>query len=179
MHKGHMEVARAAIEKRLVDKVIMMPCRRNPLKDGSATMEDDERLRYLAAAAACYNMALGEEKITIDDMELGMPEPSYTRDTLLELRKRYPDIKFRVLTGADSYLNFKKWKDWEWIERNFSPIVYPRPGYPIEEVRTEWTLLDGVEENDVSSTAIRKMMEKEEDVTRLMPWMAPSFRLKN
>ena len=128
VHKGHLEVARTVVERGLVDEVWLMPCRRNPLKDGSTTMPDAERLRLLNKAADYYNGLMEREAVMVKDTELGMPEPSFTADTLRKLSVEYPGIELRLITGADSYINFNRWKEWRWIEANFRPIVYPRPG---------------------------------------------------
>lgn len=156
VHEGHLTVAKGIIEKRLADEVWMMPCKRNPLKDGSTTFPDAERLEMLKTAADKINRMLGDEKLRICEVELGMPDPSFTSDTLRKLTETYPQHHFRLLVGADSYLNFKKWRDWEWMERNFKPIVYPRPGYEIKELRPDWTLADGLPTVDISSTRIRE-----------------------
>lgn len=174
MHRGHLAVARGILGAKLADEVWLMPCRRNPLKDGSTTMADDERLHMLRKAADYYNSRETDGRLKITDIELAMPEPSYTCDTLRRLCRENPDTEFRIAVGADSYMEFGKWKEWEWIEGNFRPIVYPRPGYEIGEVRPQWTLLEGVEEVDVSSTRIREKMRNGEPLAEEMPWECKS-----
>lgn len=154
-HCGHGAVARGVIEHGLADEVWLMPCRRNPLKDGSTLLADDIRLSILREAAEEINGGYGEEKIKVCTLELEMPLPSYTCNTLIRLKEEYPDKDFRIVVGGDSYLDFTRWKEWEWIERNFSPIVYPRPGYEIKNLRPSWTLLEGEEQIDISSTQLR------------------------
>lgn len=171
VHIGHIAVATAAVDAGLADEVWMMPCRRNPLKD-TALMPDNRRLDLLEKAVEYANRRVEKGIIKVSNAEFSLPTPSYTADTLRFLQKEYPEHRFRLITGADSYNNFHDWKDWEWIERNFAPIVYPRPGYEIQEVRPSWTLLENVALHDVSSTAIRESMAKNEEMTNLMPWVS-------
>lgn len=171
VHAGHLAVARGVLEKKLANEVWFMPCRRNPLKDGTTLLPDIERLRLLKMAVKYGNEKFDSEKMKISELELTMPIPSYTRVTLERLTELYPGKKFRLIVGADSYENFHKWKDWEWIVRNFHPVVYPRPGFAITGLKPGWTLLEGVREFDISSTQLRDMLTHGEDVSRFMPWI--------
>lgn len=171
VHKGHMAVAKSVLDRGLADEVWMMPCRRNPLKDGDTLLPDEERLILLRKAADYYNARLKEGAIRICTLEYELPTPSYTVRTMQTLMERYPDHRFRLLVGADSYLSFTQWKEWEWMERNLSPIAYPRPGYELKELHPGWTLLSEVEENEISSTEIRKITATNGDATRYMPWL--------
>lgn len=161
-----MAVARSVVEGGYADEVWMMPCRRNPLKTDSDPWDPCRRIRLIEEAVCYYS----DDRIKVSRQELEMPEPSYTVDTLRSLMEKYPDFHFRLIVGADSYLNFNKWKDWKWIEANARPIVYPRPGYHIESLRPRWTELKGVGLHDISSSQIREMIEEGKDVEKWMPW---------
>ena len=171
VHTGHLAVATEVIERRLADEVWLLPCRKNPLKDESGLLPNDIRLQLLEKAVNYQNAQLGGEPLKVCDIELELPSPSYTIDTLRLLSHLYPEYEFRLLAGGDSYLEFEHWKDWEIIETEFSPIVYPRPGNDIGTLRKSWTLLDGVKEWDISSSAIREMLCREGDIPgEFMPW---------
>lgn len=171
VHTGHMAVATAVVANGLADEVWMMPCRRNPLKDGSGLLPDTERLEMLTKAVDYQNRIIGGEKLKICDYEISRPGPSYTADTLRHFVEIHPDKKFRLIMGADSFLGFTKWKDWVWIKDNFSPIIYPRPGYPLNESGPEWTPLKNVKLVDISSTQLRKSLASGERSLEYMPWL--------
>lgn len=173
VHTGHLEVVMGILDKGLTDEVWLLPCRLNPFKAGNKPIEDKERLRMLNAAVdyICKSKESYRKKIKISDIELTMPSPSYTFKTLNRLKEMYPDTVFRIVAGADSYLNFEKWREWEWIENNFSPIVYPRPGFVLGDVRNKWTLLSDVKLTDISSTQLRTALACGRDVSRFMPWV--------
>lgn len=171
VHKGHMEVARGILDRKLADEVWMLPCRQNPLKEDGPQMTDYDRVRELETAVQHYNRLRGKGKeIMVNPMELHMSPPSYTCHTMQILTDTYPEIQFRLAVGADSYLSFTDWMKWEWLEEKFAPIVYPRPGYEINEVKPGWTLLEGVELTDISSTKLREMIGRGEETEKYMPW---------
>ncbi|MCH5213884.1 MAG: nicotinate-nicotinamide nucleotide adenylyltransferase [Muribaculaceae bacterium] len=155
VHRGHISVATALIEKGLADEVWLVPCRLNPLK-AEMPMADVDRLQALRKAAGIYNAVKKAELLKVNEVELSMPSPSYTIDTLRKLQELYPKMQFRVVMGADSYLQFHRWKSHEEILKDFAPIVYPRPGFEVSAPEPGWTLLSGVETFDISSTALRR-----------------------
>lgn len=157
VHEGHLAVAQGVLQNGLAGEVWMLPCRRNPLKEDSPEYSDEERVRMIETAVKRLESEgrVDKDTIKVCDIEFTMPSPSYTSDTLRTLQALYPDREFRLVVGADSYLNFTKWRDWEWLEANFSPIIYPRPGYELTEVRERWTVLKDVRQVDISSTEIR------------------------
>lgn len=174
VHAGHTSVAAGILERGLANEVWLMPCRRNPLKESSPAILDSLRLQLLRLAAdyTVRSRSLPEGSIRVSELELALPEPSFTCDTLSYLQNSYPGFRFRLAMGADSHNDFSKWKNFEWIERNFSPIVYPRPGYSLDERRSGWDYLDDMQPVDISSSEIRdSLLEGRESVKRFMPWI--------
>lgn len=172
VHLGHISVAREVLAKGLVDEVWMMPCRRNPLKDDGSEFSDSLRIDLLHKAIEYAKLENdGELPVFVNSMELSMPEPSYTWKTMSELQKMHPDCSFRLIIGGDSYANFASWVKNEWLAENFSPIVYPRPGYEIGQPREGFTILEDIVTYDISSSDIRKKIREGEDVSKYMPWI--------
>lgn len=167
VHQGHMAVASGVLERGLADEVWMMPCRRNPLKTENSVWKDSDRIEMLQKAIEYA----GDPRIRISTLELEMPSPSYTCNTFRKLMELYPDFRFRLIAGADSYLDFHKWRESQWLEATLKPIVYPRPGYEIRSLRPGWTLLEDVPQVDISSSEIRKMMAENRPLGHLLPWI--------
>lgn len=172
VHEGHLEIALAVIRRGLADEVWLMPCRRNPLKDKPSLLPDQERLFLLYKAVSFANSVLRAERLKVCTRELDLPEPSYTSYTMKVLSAENPGINFRLIVGADSYVSFRRWKDWEWLEKNFRPIAYPRPGYETGEIRPPWILLEGVKMHDISSTQIRERLAQGERIEGILPWLS-------
>ena len=155
VHEGHIGVACEVIRRSLADEVWMIPCRRNPLKE-TVALPDDMRLGLLRKAIAeAEERENLHHRLRLELIELSMPDPSFTWQTMEALRAKYPDYDFRLVIGADSYLNFTKWAKHDWLAQQFRPIVFPRPGYEIHDVNPCFTLMTGVREYDISSTRLR------------------------
>lgn len=159
-HEGHVRLARALVERGIVDEVWLVLSPLNPLKEHPEELASDaDRLEMLRLAVEPY------PELKTCDVELTMPRPSYTVDTLRLLQKLNPDCRFRLIVGADNYQIFHRWKEPGYIKTHFAPIVYPRPGYPAEGC------VEGLPLTDLSSTQIRKALAdgQTEQVNNLLP----------
>lgn len=157
VHKGHTELADALVSRGIVDSVWLTLSPLNPLKANPEELADDaDRLNMLRLATK------GIPGLEICDIELTMPRPSYTIDTLRALDNIYPSMTFRLIIGSDNMLIFDQWKDHDTILRNYKPIVYPRPGYPCSEA------IGDLPEFPVSSTGIRELIRNGSNVSHLL-----------
>ncbi len=151
VHLGHVAIAGAVLRSGLADEVWLTLSPQNPLKTGSSEFAPDaDRLAMLRLAAEGYC------GISVCDIELSMPRPSYSVSTLRELARRYPDKSFRLVIGGDNWDLFPRWREHETIIREFSPIIYPRPGVVLGELPEGVDVCPGVPLLDVSSTMVRQ-----------------------
>lgn len=164
VHIGHTMLASYLKQFAGFDEVWLMLSPLNPLKSRPEELIPDlKRLAMLDIALK------GADGIKVNDIELSMPRPSYTINTLRYLRKRYPQHSFKLIIGADNWKIFPQWRDYEEIIDDYGVIVYPRPGYPLS------TIYDaGVEDvnapvADISSTFIRKAIARGKDMTYFLP----------
>lgn len=147
-----------------VDEVWFMLSARNPLKP-PYPMSDAERLALLKSAVEPYPF------MRACDLELSMPRPSYTVDTLRRLEADYPSWRFRLLVGSDNLAGLSRWREPEEILSRFGIIVYPRPGYPVDAA----TLPSGAEyladapQMEISSTFIRRGLAEGCDMRPFLP----------
>lgn len=164
IHNGHIALARQILEKGGLDEIWFMVSPQNPLKPADTLADDHYRLSLVKAALE------GEARLKACDYEFQMPRPSYTYDTLMALRRDYPDREFTLIMGGDNWERFHRWYKWEDILRQFRIIIYPRQGAAIDtaslpaNVRLVDTLL-----YNISSTEIRNKISKGEDISRLVP----------
>lgn len=120
-HIGHMLAAKQAQRVLTLDRLLLIPDRIAPhkvLPEGSATPR--QRLDMLRLAAADIPSAC------VSDMELRREGPSYTYQTVLELKERYPDAQLLLIMGTDMFLSFDKWKNPDVITANASLAVLYR-----------------------------------------------------
>lgn len=152
VHAGHISLAREVVARKLADKVVMVLSPLNPLKEDPASLIDDYlRMEMLRIACLPY------PRLEASDIELSMPRPSYTIDTLRRLAASNPGDSFRLVIGADNWECFDRWKDYREILRDFHPIVYPREGcaMPGEDSQATPMWADLL---PVSSTMIRQRL---------------------
>ncbi|MGK9086707.1 nicotinate-nicotinamide nucleotide adenylyltransferase, partial [Brucella intermedia] len=110
------------------------------------------------------------DRIRASDIEFRLTQPSYTIDTLIHLKERYPTKDFVLIMGSDNLVTLKKWKNYEIILRDFFVYVYPRPGYDVGEwaehpriTFTETPLME------ISSTFIRNAIKDHKSVKYFLP----------
>ncbi len=150
VHRGHTGLASYIAHTPLVDEVWLTLSPSNPLKPDNS-LSEHHRLAMLQMAT------IQADNIKVCDIELSMPRPSYTIDTLDRLAHTYPDCKFTLITGADNLAIFDRWRDYRRIISDYGLIVYPRPDYSPGDMITDSNIimLDSVPMFDISSTILR------------------------
>lgn len=136
----------------------------NPLKSNPEELIPDvQRLAML-------DLAIGTTKgLKVCDIELSMPRPSYTINTLRYLAKRYPRHQFKLIIGSDNWKIFDQWKDSEEILSDFGVVIYPRPGYPVGTIYEDGVDVVTAPTADISSTFIRKALARGKDMNYFLP----------
>lgn len=163
VHIGHTILASYLVQWGYVDSVWLTLSPRNPLKDPTDLIPDTKRLTML-------NIAIkGSTKLDVCDIELSMPVPSYTINTLDTLKRMYPSYDFHLIIGSDNWQLFNRWKEGQRILDEYGVIVYPRPGYPMPEGH-----IDGMEAVkaplvDISSTFVRNAIARGRDMDYFLP----------
>lgn len=125
VHNGHLAVARQARDA-LAAQVHLMPAADPPHK-GPTHADAEQRAAMLA-------LAIGDEPgLRVDRRELEREGPSYTIDTLRELRAEIGDrAPVALLIGADSFLALPSWKSWRELFDYAHFVVAERPGNGLE-----------------------------------------------
>lgn len=164
IHVGHLALANYLCEYEGLDEVwfVVSPC--NPFKQGNRLMPDELRLQFVQMAIADY------PKFRASDVEFSLPRPSYTINTLNELKRQYPEHTFHLIMGSDNWPGFPRWYKSEEILAQHGLLIYPRPGYPIDAN----ALPSGVRMVDspvfeVSSTFIRESLSQGKDIRFFLP----------
>lgn len=166
IHTGHAIIAQHIIGSGLVDQLWMMVSPVNPLKAGNARqVADTDRLRMVEMVTRHI------EGVEPSAFEFSMPRPSYTIDTLNALQEKFPDDEFYLVTGADNWQIFDKWRNSEEILAKYHLLVYPRLGYEVnipERLKERVTLVDAPI-IELSSTQIRERLANGQSVRYYVP----------
>lgn len=170
VHIGHLALANYLCEFEGLDEVWFLVTPHNPLKEQGDLMDDAFRLQLVKEAVANY------PRFRASDFEFHLPRPSYTIHTLEALRSCYPDDEFTLIIGSDNWCCFNRWFEADRIIREFRLIVYPRPGYEVDETHLPpHVRLVHAPCIEVSSTFIREAMRQGKDVRFFLP--QPVYRL--
>jgi nicotinate-nucleotide adenylyltransferase len=118
-------MARAALDRLKLDRILWIPTGRPNYRQGASASAED-RLAMLKLALA------GEPRYEIDERELRPGATGYTVDTLRGLHGEMPQAELYLLIGADQYEKFGEWRSPGEIQRLAKVAVFPRPGFKTE-----------------------------------------------
>jgi nicotinate-nucleotide adenylyltransferase len=164
IHVGHLILANHIAAFTPCDEVWLMVSPHNPLKELSRL--PDAQLRYHWTQLALEN----HPKIIASDFELSLSQPSYTLRTLNALQQAHPDDRFSLLIGADNWLIFDQWKDYQQLIMHYSVLIYPRVHFEIKEnTLPESVKIVPAPLVELSSTMIRKAIAEGKDMRFFVP----------
>jgi nicotinate-nucleotide adenylyltransferase len=158
IHHGHLILAREAREALNLEKVIFVPAAVSPFKGRAAAATGDMRLKMLHAAIE------GEKEFAIDDCELRRPPPSWTVDTVLEIRKREIDSEIYLLIGEDNVATLDRWRRFDELKEMVRFVVLDRTG---SQTPREYQIVR--RKIDISATDIRKRVARGQSIRYLVP----------
>ena len=121
-HGGHLHISREAIRRLRLDELWWLVSPGNPLKPERGMAPFPVRL----ASAEEIARATPRIRVTGIEMRLGT---RYTVDTVLALKRRFPQYRFVWLMGADNLAGFHRWRGWRTIARAVPIVVFARPRY--------------------------------------------------
>ena len=158
VHHAHLILAREAIETLDLDKVILVPAAISPLKKAAPVASGEVRLAMLRAAIK------GEPEFEVDECELLRPPPSYTIDTVEEIRRRECDAALYCLIGEDNIEQLPRWHRFTELEKMVRFIVLDRSG---KQPTHSYQLIH--RRIDISATDIRRRVAQNESIHYLVP----------
>jgi nicotinate-nucleotide adenylyltransferase len=158
IHHGHLIIAREALETLGFQELIFVPALVSPLKKTKPVASGE--IRLLMVRAAIEN----EPGFAVDDCELRRSPPSYTIDTIEEIRRRKGDAEIYCLIGEDNVEKLTRWHRFAELEKIVRFVVLDRSGqrpshtYPIIHRKI-----------DISATEIRKRVASGRSIRYLVP----------
>lgn len=164
IHTGHLIIANYMANHTTLDQVWLVVSPHNPLKDKRDLINIYDRLEMAKLATE------NAKNIYVSDIELKLPQPSYTIDTLTHLHEKYPQHQFVLIMGADNLSSLKKWKNYELILRDYAIYVYPRPNYTEHEFYSHPAVtITSTPLMELSATFIRKAIQENKSVQFFIP----------
>jgi nicotinate-nucleotide adenylyltransferase len=173
VHLGHLAIAEEARLSQGLSEVIMVPVGRPVIKPNEDVTPAEHRLSMLKLAIE------GRTDLRVSDIEIMRLGPSYTVDTIAQLRKSSgADCNLYFIVGWDSLMQMPGWREPSRIIEMCKIISVPRPGYRRPDMKklegkipgiTAKTILLNRPLIDVSASTIRRMAAIGEPVERFVP----------
>ncbi|HET6379586.1 MAG TPA: nicotinate-nucleotide adenylyltransferase [candidate division Zixibacteria bacterium] len=126
-HVGHLWLAAMAADALDLDRVLFMPAGQPPHKPGHLVSSAAERLLMTRLAIA------GDEAFELCTIEMERPGPSFTVDSIRELRRTYDGAELYLIMAADSLASIDTWREPETLLSLVKWAVGPRPGTPFPQ----------------------------------------------
>jgi nicotinate-nucleotide adenylyltransferase len=143
VHMGHLILAEQCRDQAALDQVWFMPAAHPPHKPGAEITRFEQRCEMIELATA------GHPAFRVERIEKELPPPSYTANTLAELRKRHPADEFYLLMGSDGLPDMPGWYEPRRVIEHAGLVVVPRPGVML------WTAARLARAMGVEESAVR------------------------
>ena len=150
IHRGHLRLACAAADAFALDRVLFAPVGNQPLKPDAASAAYADRIA-MARLALEYGTqpqpatdnqqsvtgTSPDPRFTVSTLDAPRPDgsPNFSVDTLEALAHELPGATLYVLTGADSFLDLRRWRSPDRLLALAEWIVVSRPEFPLSEAQ--------------------------------------------
>lgn len=165
IHHGHLVAASEVQSLFDLDEVIFVPTGQPWQKAGKRVTEAEHRYLMTVIATA------SNPRFTVSRVDIDRPGPTYTLDTLRDLKRQRPDAELFFITGADALAQILSWKgvDQLWDLAKFIGVT--RPGHELtdEGLPEDEVELQEVPAMAISSTDCRERVANGEPVWYLVP----------
>ncbi|WP_072313363.1 nicotinate-nucleotide adenylyltransferase [Agrococcus sp. Marseille-P2731] len=124
IHHGHLVAASEVAQHFELDEVVFVPTG-EPYQKRDVTPSEDRYLMTVVATAS-------NPRFKVSRVDVDRDGPTYTIDTLRDLRAQHPDADLFFITGADAFASIVEWKDADELWRLAHFVAVTRPGHQLE-----------------------------------------------
>lgn len=171
IHHGHLVAASEVADRFNLDEVVFVPSGQPWQKDRQVSPAEDRYLMTVIATAS-------NPRFSVSRVDIDRGGPTYTIDTLRDLRTLNPDSQLFFITGADALASILSWQGWEGLFELARFVGVNRPGYELSHDHIT-AVLNNLAEDAVtlleipalaiSSTDCRQRSEEGRPLWYLMP----------
>lgn len=184
VHNGHLQTSLRIQAFFKFDSYIFLPCK-IPLIKPAALASDQQRINMIELAIKQY------PDFKLDLREIERDSPSYMVDTLNSFRMEFPDASITLIIGYDAFISLPRWHQWHTLITLANILVINRHEFAthlMPEVMHEFlskfqekekskflnekagtVFLFDAGHYEISSTAIRKEINKKKDISLQLP----------
>ncbi|KGJ97185.1 nicotinate-nucleotide adenylyltransferase [Thalassotalea sp. ND16A] len=187
IHLGHIHSSMDAARQLDFDRILLIPAHLPPHKAGTHASAS-QRKQMVALVCAHFDI------FKLDSRELERTTPSYTIDSVTELKQQHPNSKLFFFIGTDSLINLPSWHQIKELVELCHFVVSTRPGYCPASLQDEFfknKLTDDIAlvkqksagcillletcQLDISSTQIREMLKNGDSVSQYLSTEVAQF----
>jgi nicotinate-nucleotide adenylyltransferase len=146
IHRGHLWAASEVIKRFNLDQIFLIPVALPPHKTPGAVANADDRLEMI-------DLAIGDlPGLTLSDVELHRPGPSYTIDTVRHFKNTFADdSRIYLIMGLDAFLEINTWKSYAELLEQIAFIVMARPNGDCPDANQGWKVLENYLKSTLSA----------------------------
>lgn len=163
IHTGHLIIANHILNECRLQRIWFIVSPLNPFKKPDNLLNEYNRLHLV------QKVIENDLRLKASDIEFNLPKPSYTVHTLAYLKEKYPDYKFSIIMGSDSFQNLANWKNAEIIAAHYPIIIYKRPGFEVENKLNASIQIMDAPLLEISATYIRNLLQQGKSIKYLVP----------
>jgi nicotinate-nucleotide adenylyltransferase len=179
-HLGHLILAERCREEAKLDQVWFLTSYVPPHKADRPITRFEHRCEMVTLATT------GQPAFRVEPIEKELPPPSYTVETLAELKARHPEHDFALIVGGDSLNYLSQWHEPRRLVETTALVAVPRPGnvlisaaelasqvgLPVDAVRLQVVDCPQV---DIASRDIRERAKAGRSIRYLLPRSVEEF----
>lgn len=173
IHIGHLVVADEVTARLGLDEVIFVPAGKPWLKSSTHILAAGHRLQMVRLAIA------GKPHFRLSNLEIERAGPTYTVDTIRELKKNLGvDDEILFVLGWDNLIDLPRWHQPELLIPMCRLVAVPRVGCPVPDLGSLDEAIPGLSkrvimldkpEIDISASVIRERVRQGLSISHLVP----------
>ena len=182
VHLGHIMIAEEVRQSLDLSEVLIIPAGQPQTKRPESVTQARQRLEMLKLAVE------GKPELKISNIEIERKGPTFTVDTLVELKNQYKGYELYFILGWDSLEQLPTWHEPSRIINLCYLVAVPRPGVKKPSLKVLEGVLPGITEKvifmdkpriDISATEIREKAARGESISHLVQETVEMYIKKN
>jgi len=173
IHIGHLIIAEEACVELGLEKVFFVLNKIPPHKDVKEVITFEDRFNMLS-------LALEDNlKFVPSDLEIYLPSPSYTVNTIEKLKEIYTEVKFFFICGADAVFEYQWYRFTDILAKIEKLVIHKRKNYSKKDVEklfsqnypsfnNKWVFLESLN-IEISASKLRERLKKGVSLKYLLP----------
>ena len=155
-------MAEGARKEISLDEILWIPNVVSPHKEDDETVSPQDRYRMVELAIE------SNSSFRVSRIEIDRQAPSYTIDTVRQLREKSPETEWTFLIGADAAAELPSWREFDELIQLIEFAVIPRPGQAVVKCPDRVRSI-AVDTLDISASEIRQRVRDGRSIRTLVP----------